>query len=138
MENSNVPQHNISTYANNKKAMYATNEQGQYTLVASTGWDVEEVATKQALAELERLADVAYELVMAHEVSPLYFHMFDRRMDLQILAQATGIFKWRIKRHLKPEIFSRLSASIMVRYTEALGISVETLCSLPEKEGHGR
>ena len=45
MKNSKVPQHNISTYANNKKAIYAIDENDEYTIVASSGWEVEEEAT---------------------------------------------------------------------------------------------
>ena len=133
MKNSKVPQHNISTYANNKKAIYAIDENGEYTIVASSGWEVEEEATKQALGELERLANIAYDLVVSGEASALYFHMYDRRMDLQTLAQTTGLFKWRIKRHFKPMIFNKLSKKMLVCYGETLGISVEKLCTLPKR-----
>ena len=134
MNNSKVPQHNISTYADNKKAIYAIDENGVYTIVASSGWEVEEEATKQALGELERLANIAYDKVVSGEVSPLYFHMYDRRMDLQTLAQMTGLFKWRIKRHFKPMIFNKLSKKMLECYGDTLGISVEKLCTLPKRE----
>ncbi len=137
MDNSKVPQHNISTYANHKKAIYATDENGEYTIVASSGWNVEEEATKQALMELERLAGLAYERVATGKVSPLYFHMYDRRMDLQTLAQATGMFKWRIKRHFRPMIFERLSGKMVERYADTLGISVKNLCMLPPRGESG-
>ncbi|MBU1138276.1 MAG: hypothetical protein KKA76_04805 [Proteobacteria bacterium] len=137
MNNSQVPQHNISTYANNKKAIYATDENGEYTIVASSGWNVEEEATRQALLELERLAADAYERVASGKVSPLYFHMYDRRMDLQTLAQATGMFQWRIKRHFRPKAFGRLSARMVARYADTLGISVEQLCTLPTRGESG-
>ncbi len=134
MNNSKVPQHNISTYADNKKAIYAIDENGVYTIVASSGWEVEEEATKQALGELERLANIAYDKVVSGEVSPLYFHMYDRRMDLQTLAQMTGLFKWRIKRHFKPMIFNKLSKKMLECYGDTLGISVEKLCTLTKRE----
>ena len=133
MDNSKVPQHNISTYADNKKAIYAIDENGEYTIVASSGWDVEEEATKQALGELERLANIAYDQVVSGKVSPLYFHMYDRRMDLHTMAQATGLFKWRIKRHFKPMIFNKLSKKMLECYGDTLGISVEILCTLPKR-----
>ena len=132
MDQSKVPQHNISTYANNKKAIYAVNENGDYTIVASSGWDIEEDATKQALHEYERLAGLARNKVEAGKASPLYFYMYNCRMDLQILAQTTGLFRWRIRRHFKPKIFARLSAGMLKRYADALGIEVETLCDLPQ------
>lgn len=131
MKESNVPQQNISTYANNKKAIYATDENGKYHLVASSGWEVEEAATRQALKELERLADNARRRALAGEVSPLYFHMYDRRMDLQVLSEATGMSKWRIKRHFKPLIFKKMSHKMRKRYAETLGISVDDLDRLP-------
>jgi len=137
MDNSKVPQHNISTYANNKKAIYATDENGKYGIVASSGWDVEEAATKQALQELERLSNNAYDQALSGQASPLYFHMYDRRMDLQTLAQATGMFQWRIKRHFSPTAFDKLSGKMFARYAETLGISVEELRKLPERRVNG-
>ena len=131
MESSNVPQQDISTYSGNKKAIYATRENGEYTKVASSGWRVEEDVTKQALQELERLTDRAYQLVQAGKYSPLYFHMYSRRMDLPTLAQSSGFFKWRVKRHFKPAIFKKLPAKSLARYSDALGLSREILCSTP-------
>ncbi|HIQ38196.1 MAG TPA: hypothetical protein EYH36_09445, partial [Desulfocapsa sulfexigens] len=71
MEQHKVPQDDIVTYANNKKAMYATDSSGNYNVVASSGWKVEEEATMQAVQELERLANDAYIQVTKGEKSPL-------------------------------------------------------------------
>ena len=133
MEQSKVPQDHISTYANNKKAMYAVDEDGNYGIVASSGWDVEEAVTKQALHELRSLADEAFVKVKKGEYSELFFHMYDRRMDLQVLSETTGLFKFRIKRHFKPGVFRKLSAKLKQRYCDAMGLSEQELCSLPER-----
>ncbi len=133
MEYHDVPQHNISTYANNKKAMYATDKNGDYGIIASSGWKVEEEVTKQALAELERLSATAYKEVAAGLKSPLYYHMYNRRMDLQTLAQSTGLFKWRIKRHFSPRIFTTISHKLLLRYSDALGISTTEISTLPKE-----
>ena len=134
MRKCNVPQQNISTYANNKKALYATDDNGQYHLVASSGWDVEEAATKQALQELERLTAEARRLVLTGKVSPLYFHMYDRRMNIQVLSEATGIGKWRIKRHFKPTVFQKMSRRMRQRYAGALGLSPDELSTMPPEK----
>jgi len=131
MDKKNVPQQNISTYSGNKKAIYATDKNGQYTIIASSGWSVEEEVTKQALQELERLTEAAYLQVKANEKSPLFFHMYNRRMDLQTLAQSSGFFQWRIKRHFNPAIFEQLALKTLSRYGETLGISLEELRSIP-------
>ena len=133
MYQNDVPQDNISTYANNTKAIYATDAEGHYNIVASSGWEVEGEATTQALQELKRLADQAYTETAAGKKSPLYFHMYNCRMDLQVLAEATGLFKWRIKRHFRPAIFRSLSPSLLARYGSALGLCPEELCRLPER-----
>lgn len=131
MKHNTVPQDKITTYGGNKKAMYATDDQGNYTLVASSGWEVEETATMQAVQELQRLTEEAHTQVQRGSKSPLFFHMYAQRMDPQVLAESTGIFKWRIKRHFRPKTFQKLSAAMLARYADALGISTDTLCSLP-------
>lgn len=133
MEENKVPQDNIVTYANNRKAMYATDNNGHYNVVASSGWEVEEEATMQAVHELDRLASEAYQRVLQGEKSALYFHMYNCRMDLQVLSESTGLFKWRIKRHFRPSVFHNLPENILKRYESALGISPEKLCKLPKR-----
>lgn len=129
-----MPQDNVSTLGRHKKAIYATSETGAYAIVASSGWQVEAEATTQALAELQRLSDQAYEDVLDGKLSPLAFHMYNKRMDLSTLAQASGISKWRLKRHLKPVVFASLSQKLLERYADTLGLSVEELCALPPRE----
>jgi len=137
MKSSQVPQQNISTYARNKKAMYAIGSNGKYIRIASSGWEVEEAATRQALEELARLAALARQQVEAGKASPLYFHMYDKRMDLQTLAQATGFFKWQIQRHCKPKVFASLAPKLLARYAEALGMSSDALRTLPKEDANG-
>ena len=138
MKASLVPQDNISTYASNRKVIYAVDEGGHYGLVTSSGWAVEEEATRQALNEFERQANEARAAVLAGTASPLFYHMSAQRMDLQVLSESTGIFKWRIRRHFRPKIFRRLAAKMLARYAEALGMSIADLKALPPQESpHG-
>lgn len=131
MDIKKVPQDDISTYAKNKKAIYATNEKGEYQVIASTGWDVEGEATLQALNALQEQADIAYRAVVSGNKSCLYYHMYAQRMDLIVLAQSVGTFQWRIKRHFKPTVFNQLSEKWLNIYADALGVTVNTLQTLP-------
>jgi hypothetical protein len=134
MDVKNVPQDNISTYAKNKKAIYATDESGEYSVVASSGWDVEGEATLQALNALQEQAKLAYQEVMSGKKSPLYYHMYAQRMDLIVLAQSVGAFQWRVKRHFSAPIFNKLPDPWLTRYADALGLTVEAISILPELE----
>jgi len=129
-----VPQDNSTIYRGEKRAVYATSQDGEYGVVASSGWDAEEEATQQAVAELERLSDEAYEACLAGKASPLEFHMYSKRLDILSLSQATGLFQWRIKRHFRPEVFAKLSDKLLERYTDVMGISINEIKHLPNKE----
>ncbi len=127
MDINNVPQENISTYANNKKAIYARDVDGSVKIVASTGWNAEEVVTKQALQDLKDSEKDAYYKVKAGIKSTLYFHMYAERMDLQILSDVTGFFQWTIKRDFEPKTFAKISKKRLSAYAEALGKSPDEL-----------
>ena len=131
MDMQNVPQEGNRTLGGHKKAVYARDAGGHIVAVASRGWEVEEIVTGQALEQLQSLTEAARQNVLNNRSSPLEYWMYARRMDLHLLAQTTGIWRWRIRRHFRPEIFSRLSPRVLARYAEALGLTVQELQHLP-------
>ena len=132
MDIKSVPQDESSTYAKNKKAIYATDEDGVVKVVGSSGWEAEETVTKQALQDLEESARYAYCLVKKGEKSPLYYYMFALRMDLQLLAESTGFFKWTIKKDFDPKKFAKINDKRLEIYADALGKTKEELKILEE------
>ncbi|WP_455209772.1 hypothetical protein [Kaarinaea lacus] len=131
MKKQDVPQDNNLTLDGERKAMYAVDDNGEYTVVPSSGWEVEETVTNLAVEHYKELADDALQQVQQGLASPLKYHMFVRRFNLDTLAQSTGFFQWQVKRHCKPKIFSKLNAKILSRYATAMGISIEQLQSAP-------
>ncbi|NJD24808.1 MAG: hypothetical protein FIB06_05325 [Betaproteobacteria bacterium] len=127
MRDADVPQEGNRTLAGHRKAVYARGSDGRLAIVASAGWEVEEIVTRQAVEDLERLAADARARVLAGEASPLEFHMHRQRMDVPLLAQATGLWQWRIRRHFRPAVFTRLAPALLARYADALGMSVDAL-----------
>ena len=53
--------------------------------------------------------------------------MYRARMDVDLLSQTSGLWRWRIRRHFNPAIFARLPLTLRERYATALGIPVEAL-----------
>ena len=127
MRERDVPQEGNATLAGHRKAVYAVADDGRVRLVASSGWEVEEIVTRQAVQDLERLAREARERALAGLTSPLEVHMCRARMDLALLSQTTGLWRWRIRRHFRPQVFARLSLALRQRYADALGLSLEAL-----------
>lgn len=132
MKKVDVPQHNAKAFEGQSKALYAIDDNGEYGIVPSSGWEVEEIVLDQAIAEFEQLCRQAREKVQQGIASTLEYHMYRCRMDETVLAQSSGFFKWQVKRHLQPKHFSRLSDNKKQRYVEALGISLGELNTLPD------
>ena len=127
MLDSEVPQEGNSTLGGHRKAMYARGTDGKLHIVQSAGWEVEEIVTKQAVDDLLRLTENARQRVLAGLTSPLEYHMYRVRMDVPLLAQASGIWQWRIRRHFRPAVFAGLSASLLTTYADAMGMTVDQL-----------
>ncbi len=53
--------------------------------------------------------------------------MYRYRMDELALAQVTGLWRWRIRRHFKPQVFARLSPRILNRYADAFALPIAQL-----------
>ena len=48
-------------------------------------------------------------------------------MDPEILADYVGFWKWRVKRHFKPSVFSKLNDKILQKYADVFAIAVNEL-----------
>ncbi|MBS1162061.1 MAG: hypothetical protein H6R15_4480 [Proteobacteria bacterium] len=127
MRDSDVPQEGNCTLGGHRKALYARGADGKLHMVQSTGWEVEEIVTRQAVDDLNRLAEEARQRVIAGQTSALEYHMHRTRMDLPMLAQTTGLWQWRIRRHFRPATFARLSTGLLARYAGVMGLSIEQL-----------
>ncbi|MFH6965937.1 hypothetical protein [Flavobacterium sp. FlaQc-28] len=128
MEKENVPQDKSNLTKNNvKELLYATDENGNYTTTLSTGWEPKTIALSNSIDEInERIAE-AKQQVKNGEVSPISYYMELNKMDLTILSSYVGMWKWRVKRHFKPVVFTKLSDSILKKYADAFSISVSEL-----------
>lgn len=133
MEIDQVPQEENRTLGGHRKAVYARDASGKMVLVASKGWEVEEIVTVQAVDVFHAQAEAARARAVAGQSSPLEYWMYARRMDVEMLAQVSGLWQWRIRRHLRPDVFARLSPKVLARYAEALGLLAETIRHLPER-----
>lgn len=117
--------------AGERKAVYVRDPDGQYRKQASEGWKVEEIVTSAAVDEFRRLAEEAKADCHAGRASPLAYHMYRCRLDPGSLAQAAGIAGWRVRRHLRPGPFARLSPRLLSLYAEILDMDPDSLRQEP-------
>src|SRR5690606_35429157 len=80
-----------------------------------------------AVAQLEEQEAQALAEWQSGQASPLKCLMYRYRLDEPALAQITGFWQWRIRRHFRPAIYRRLTTKQLARYAEAFGLDVAEL-----------
>ena len=108
-----------------REIAYARDENGKYVLVASAGWDAKKVANELAWDHIRQKADDVLEQVRAGRLSPLAYHMALQHLEPGVLAKYVGLAKWRVKRHMKAEVFNRLKPSVLEKYADFFNVSLE-------------
>ena len=106
---------------------YVTDDEGNYTTLSSSGWEVKSIALEASLSRLQEQIDQAKADVLAGRKSPIVYYMLLNRMDWAVLADAMRRWQWVIKRHAKPSVFKKLSDKTLQQYAEVFGITVEEL-----------
>lgn len=134
MKKENVPQDMSSLGKITKEVCYATDSSGKYVTELSSGWDVKINALDVAWKDVEERIAKARQQVLNGEASPLLFFMEYRLMDISILSDYTGFWKWQIKRHLKPEVFKSISDKKLQKYAEAFNVKAEDLKTMTVHE----
>jgi len=127
MKKEDVPQDLGALGKLTNEVCYATDSSGKYVTALSRGWDVKISALDTAWDEVAERINAARQKVLNNEASPLLFFMEKGLMDVHILAGYTGFWAWQVKRHLKPNIFKKLTDKQLRRYAEVFNITIDDL-----------
>ena len=128
-----VPQDDVPDFTEGwlKKGNYALDDKGKYVMVPSKGWVVDDMVNKMAYDEYQDKVEETRKAVLAGQKSPLAYYMELRQMIPKFLGKTAGIATFRVKRHLRPEIFAKLKESVLESYAKALEIPREELKTVP-------
>ncbi|MGB5217247.1 MAG: hypothetical protein WBN66_03000 [Smithella sp.] len=133
MKVNDVPQDDVFDYSQGiKKGNYALDDKGKYVMVPSKGWVVDEMINRMAYDEYKVKEEETRQAVLAGKKSPLAYYMELRQMTPAILGKTARIAAFRVKRHLRPEIFIKLKEAVLDRYAKALAITREELKNVPK------
>lgn len=128
MKKEEVPQDKSSLETVNMRELcYAVDDKGNYTTALSAGWEPKTIALTNALDDIKERTEYALQQVKQGKASPIAYFMELNKMDVPVLAGYTGLWQWRIKRHLKPGIFSGLSDRMLQKYADAFLIAIDEL-----------
>ena len=128
MKKEDIPQDESTLQAANMtEVVYVTDENDNYTTANSIGWEVKNWALEESLSLINERIQQAKEDVSKGLVSPIVYYMELNKMDFKVLKAYVNFWTWTIKRHMKPNIFKKLSNEKLQKYADAFGITVEEL-----------
>lgn len=127
MKKSEIPQDKSLLEGFTREVDYAVDESGKYTSVLSSGWEVKTSALDLAWDDIKLRVKEAEEKVRSGQASPVLFFMELRLMDPGILAAYTGYWQWQVKRHMKANVFKKLSDKKLQKYADLFEITLEEL-----------
>jgi hypothetical protein len=133
MNQDNVPQDKENLNEGKlAKLYYATDENGHYVKVNSVGWEPETVAMKQAWEIVDHDVEEARKKVIQGSASPILYFMKKNIMTVPLVASYMGTLGLRVRLHLLPFFFNRLSKKTKEKYAFTFRI---TVAELIDREG---
>ena len=127
MKKEDLPQDPSALVGVTRDLCYVKDANGKYTTDLSIGWDVKKQALDNAWNDINERINEAALKVKNGEISPIFYFMEKKIMDLTLLSGYTGFWKLTIKRHFKPSVFKSLSDTKLTAYAKAFDISAEEL-----------
>lgn len=108
-------------YRNNRELFYSFDrEKGFIRKVGYQNSANQEIIRQSWDAAGERLEEMRQN-VLAGRISPIAYHMERCLMEVPMLAAYMEIPAWRVRRHLKPGVYRKLSDTMKSRYAAVLG-----------------
>jgi hypothetical protein len=128
MDKEQVPQDkNYDNDKNFKTVIYALDKDGNYTTVASDGWEPENLAQKQAWDAINEAIENIKIRVIAGELSPIAYYIEKNQYSFRRLAHLTGLSKRNIRKHLSPKAFAKIDSKTIGIYSQAFKVPVEQI-----------
>ena len=128
MKSKDVPQDDADMMQGKfREPVYSLDKDGNYTTVKSVGWDPKNEVMQEAWdVANEKIEDVKQK-VIAGELSPIAYYLEKNLMDVSLLANYMGLWRWTIKKHFKPKNFKKLSSEVLEKYAKVFDITKEEL-----------
>ena len=128
MKSKDVPQDDANMMQGKfREPVYSLDKDGNYTTVKSVGWNPKNEVMQEAWdVANEKIEDVKQKVIVG-KLSPIAYYIEKNLMDVSLLANYMGLWRWTVKKHLKPKNFKKLSDEVLEKYAEVFDITKEEL-----------
>ena len=113
---------------------YAVDDEGRYVLSSSKGWDPKNIANQQAWEVIREDVERTLVKIRAGKMSPLAYHMARNQMNVGLLSKYVPYSRLRVRWHLRPNVFNRLTPEQLKPYADLFEIELHALKEVPESE----
>jgi len=117
-------------YRNNRELHYSFDPEKGFSRKIDYQYPGNQVIIQQGWEEVQRRLNEESKLMHEGKLSPLAWYMEKNQMDLSMLSSYTGLMKWKIKRHLRPDVFKKLKPAILARYASAFSVEPDEFFTL--------
>lgn len=130
MKQEDIPQDDSPLVNHFRELCYAKDNTGHYTTGLSTGWEVKSIALAQAWEDIRLRAEQTLNEIHQGKATPLAYFLALNMMDVKLLAQYVGEYKFRVRRHLyNPLAYAKLTDAQLEKYARVFSISLSELKS---------
>lgn len=128
MKTTDVPQDNANMLQGKlREPIYSLDEDGNYTTVKSVGWDSKNEVMQEAWDVINEKIEKSRQDVLSGKISPVAYYIEKNIMDVKLVASYMGIWRCKVKRHLKPKHFNKLNDEVLEKYADVFNITVDQL-----------
>lgn len=131
MKSKDVPQDDANMMQGKfREPVYSLDKEGKYTTIRSVGWDPKNEVMQEAWDAINEKVKEIKQKVINGELSPIAYYTEKNIMDIGLVAKYMGLWKWTVKKHLKPKNFNKLNDKTLEKYAEVFDISKEDLVDI--------
>ncbi len=127
MDNESGKVYKDERYGQYRELLYDYDKDGNFQRNVGFHNEQERIILQQAWDLFGERIEEARQKVLAGKASPILYYMEKTMLTPMDLSMHAGVSIWRVKRHLKPRVFSRMSEKTLKKYAEAFNITMEQL-----------
>jgi hypothetical protein len=114
-------------YGVHRELLYNYDKDGNFKKDVGFHGEPDRVILQQAWDHFGERIEDARKQVLEGKASPILYYMEKTMLTPMDLSMHAGVAFWRVKRHLKPKVFAKLSEKTLKKYAEAFNITLVQL-----------
>ena len=115
------------TLSPNRELFYVFDEKDHYKKQVDNHYEANRLIIKQGWDAVRERIDSVIQQIKEDKLSPLAFFMEKDQMEVAMLADYSGNSKRKVRKHMTPKGFSKLTPSSLENYAQVFDITAEEL-----------